>query len=101
MLRFITGRLQTKLILAFVLVLLVPTGIIAGYNANGTYQQLTTTAQQDELKNNQLEGNQIVTFLARTKSDLEFLRQDDSLQKFADSVAANDQPAATENLAAV
>src|SRR5258706_6842923 len=95
MIRAITTKLQVKLILAFVLVLLIPTGIIAAYTITSNYNQVVSSAREAELTNNVNKTAEIEAVLNRAKSDVSFLVTTTSAKNYANALSAID-PLVTE-----
>src|SRR5450432_537588 len=75
MVEFIRSRLQLKLILAFVLVLLIPTAIIAFYSISTTTGILAEKTRDDQLKSARRTAVSIENFLGRARSDVLMLSQ--------------------------
>ncbi|MEP7285362.1 MAG: GAF domain-containing protein [Chloroflexota bacterium] len=90
MLKSITSRLQTKLIVAFVLVLLIPIAIIGIYELNATSASLTNTAISNEQESNQNDAQRIQDALVRYTNNVQFLANSPELEKYASALSGND-----------
>src|SRR5215470_8592860 len=99
MFKAITTRLQAKLILAFILVLLIPTAIIAVYSLNSTYNHDIASEREAELSNNLNKTDQIEAILTRVKSDVLFLSRANVTKNYADSLSAIDPVVSEKALA--
>ncbi len=71
----IRSRLQLKLIFAFVLVLLIPTAIIAFYSISTTTGILAEKTRDDQLRSARRTAVSIENFLGRARSDVLMLSQ--------------------------
>src|SRR5450432_664572 len=87
MVEFIRSRLQLRLILAFVLVLLIPTAIIAFYSISTTTGILAEKTRDDQLKSARRTAVSIENFLGRARSDVLLLAQAAPVSNY---LAAND-----------
>jgi signal transduction histidine kinase/HAMP domain-containing protein len=85
---FITQRLQIKLILAFVLVLLIPTTIIGAYAIVRQTNNLIDLYQTDELALVQGQAKAVGLTVTRAKSALLYLAQSPDTQRYADSLVS-------------
>src|SRR5215470_809923 len=72
---FRNSPLQRKLIFAFVLVLLIPTGIIAFYSINTASSTLVGKISSEELRSVITEADTIQNRLIDTENDVVFLAQ--------------------------
>jgi len=91
MLRYIRNHLQLRISLAFALVLLIPTAIIAGYAVHTTTDLLLATTADTLLGRHKLETSALESFLGREKSNILFLSRLTDLADYAQARRANDQ----------
>lgn len=93
------SQLQTKLIIAFVLVLLIPTGIIAFYSINTANGTLIAKISAEELRSVIAQSSAIESRLSIAKSDILFLSQAPSTRRYIAALVAQEnltQAAETE-----
>src|SRR5258705_8218681 len=88
MFNFIRKRLQTKLILAFVLVLLIPTTIIGVYAVISETNKLIDVYRTDELGLVQGQAKAVGITVNRAKNALLYLAQSPDTQRYADSLTS-------------
>src|SRR5438874_1194543 len=86
MIKRITTRLQYKLIVIFVLVLLVPAFFVGIYNFPSTYNELVSRSVESMLTDNQIQAQSIATTLNRAKPDSVYLVQSPAIQTYASAV---------------
>ncbi len=84
------SRLQTRLILAFVLILLIPTVVITGYGSVTAGNRLLDTARSNALQLSQRVASSVTDFLDHAKSDTLFLNRAGGTSNYADVVASHD-----------
>ncbi|HLY28879.1 MAG TPA: GAF domain-containing protein, partial [Aggregatilineales bacterium] len=92
MFKFITNRIQRKLILAFVLVLLIPVAIIISFTVYVSVNTRVDTKGAEYLAVAQGEANAIGTVVLRAKQSLLYLAQSPVTSHFADSMAGTGDP---------
>ena len=80
------SHLQTKLILAFVLVLLIPTGIIAFYSLSTASSTLVAKISAEELRSVVAQANTIEKRIIDVKNDVLFLSQAPSTRRYVNSL---------------
>ncbi|MBX3082648.1 MAG: HAMP domain-containing protein [Anaerolineae bacterium] len=80
------SHLQTKLILAFVLVLLIPTGIIAFYSLSTASSTLIGKISAEELRSVVAQANTIEKRIIDVKNDVLFLSQAPSTRRYVNSL---------------
>ncbi|MCC7448018.1 MAG: response regulator [Anaerolineae bacterium] len=95
------NKLQNRLILTFVLLLLIPTAIITLYGSTAITNQLIDTARSSALQNNRRTAASIEEFLSRAKSDVLFLSRISSARTYLDTLAAGDTQAARAALSVI
>ncbi len=95
------NKLQNRLILTFVLLLLIPTAIITYYGSTTITNQLIETARTNALQNNRRTAASIEEFLNRAKSDVLFLSRISSARTYIDTLAAGDTQAARTALSGI
>lgn len=101
MFRWLTGRLQNKLVFAFILVLLIPTLALVGYNltiARANSIETAETAETEELQNVRFQALAIENYLVDVTQQLLFLRDSNEISTYAEIVDKGDETALTENL---
>ncbi|MEP7285035.1 MAG: ATP-binding protein [Chloroflexota bacterium] len=86
MLKFITSRLQVKLTLAFIAVMLIPTIIITLYTLNAGTNNLITLAQDSELNSLKQKADHIETTLGDYRADVVFLSQSPTTVDYANTL---------------
>src|SRR5579859_4086092 len=86
MLKLISTRLQYKLIVAFVLVLLVPAFVLGAINFPSTYNEQVSRSLDSALARNQVQAQAIAYTLKRTKPDAIYLVQTPALQTYSSAV---------------
>src|SRR5258708_12071945 len=94
MFKFIANRLQNKLILAFVLVLLIPTTIIAVYTIVTETNTLIATYRNDEIGLIQSQAAAIGVTVDQSKNALLYLSQSPATTHYADTLATGQGDAA-------
>ncbi len=97
----ITFRLQTKITLAFALVLLIPTIVIGAYSTDRSTAALIAQEQAIDLADQRLESKAVADFLGRAKSDVLVLSQNDALKEYLGYVADGDTLSAQARLDAI
>ncbi len=90
MFKFLTRHLQTKLIIAFILALLVPTVAIGVYAVNAQTSSLIEQARANELAASQSIGANINNLFSRAIPDLLFLANTAAVQNYAAAVLNGD-----------
>ncbi|MHB8628856.1 MAG: GAF domain-containing protein [Aggregatilineales bacterium] len=93
MFKFLTRHLQTKLIIAFILALLVPTVAIGVYAVNAQTSSLIEQARANELAASQSIGANINNLFNRAIPDTLFLTNTPFIQAYAAAVASRDSNA--------
>src|SRR5258706_16114919 len=89
MLSFITHRLQSKLILAFVVVLLIPTIIIGVYAITTETSTLINVYKTDELGLVKSQADAVGLTVFRAKSALLFLAQSPVTEHYIEGLASS------------
>src|SRR5664279_3030915 len=98
MVEFIRSRLQLKLIFAFVLVLLIPTAIIAFYSINTTTGILAEKTRDDQLRSARRTAVSIENFLGRARSDVLMLAQSAPVNGYLATTGSNTRTTALATL---
>lgn len=88
------SRLQTRLILAFVVVLLIPTTLISIYATVTISNQLIGVATDSAVQNNTRIAESIQTILVRVRSDALFLSRFQGIINYVDTLSAGDETGA-------
>src|SRR5258706_1863269 len=89
----VTRQLQNKLIFAFILVLLIPTGIISFYSLRTAATTLIQKISTEELNASIVQANNIEKRLIDVKEDLIFLSQAPPTRRYAAVISGQDDPA--------
>ncbi len=84
------NQLQTRLIVAFVLVLLIPTAIITAYSTVSSASSLIDSARNASLQDSRRVAATLQEGLSRTRSDVIFLSRAAGGRNYADAIVAND-----------
>lgn len=87
-------RLQTRLILAFVVVLLIPTGLISIYATATISNQLIHVATDNAVQNNARIAESIRAVLLRARTDALFLSRFQGIINYVDTLSAGDETGA-------
>src|SRR4051812_44822082 len=87
------NRLQTRLIIVFALVLLIPTAIITIYGSTTITNQLIENARANALQNNRQVAVSVESILSRARSDVLFLSRASAAKNYIDLLAAGDRQA--------
>ena len=90
MFSFLSGRLHNKLIVAFVLILLIPTGIISYYNVRITSATLIQKIGTEELNDLVGQANNMERRLIDFRDDLIFLSQAPPTRHYAEVINGQD-----------
>ncbi len=98
MYKSIRSNLQTKLILAFVVVLLIPTVMVSSYSMDRSVNAVIVSTSEQELNTATLSADHIQTFLQNMKDDLTFLQNDDGTQAFSNSLDGAADPTAKDDI---
>jgi signal transduction histidine kinase len=85
MIKGVFNRLQNRLILAFVLVLLIPALLTSVYNAIRTSQVLSESVAQAESERASAQANDVEDALVAVNSDLLFISQQPAIRRFINS----------------
>jgi two-component system sensor histidine kinase ChiS len=94
-------NLQPRLIVAFVLVLLIPTLLITFYGSTSITDQVYETARTNALQESRRIASSLQEFLSRGKSDILFLSRASGVVSYVDAVGASDTAASRQALANV
>ncbi len=92
--------LQGKLILAFILVLLIPTAIIVTYSLMTTRSILLDKARPDKLKAIEGQVSTIQSRLLRVRDDLLFLSQGQALRTYIKALLGSSDPSTLDSSSA-
>jgi signal transduction histidine kinase/CheY-like chemotaxis protein len=84
------NRLQIRLVLAFVFVLLIPTIPLTIYANNIATDQQLLLAEQEGVRENKGLADRIVDYVVRARSDALFLSRTDSTVAYAEALAEGD-----------
>src|SRR5664279_4515131 len=89
---FPTRRLHNKLIFTFVLILLIPTGVISYYNVRTTSATVIQKIGAEELGDLVTQANNMERRLIDIRDDLIFLSQAPPTRHYADVINGLDDP---------
>ncbi len=95
MFSILTRQLQNKLIFAFILVILIPTGIISFYSLQTAASTLIQKISAEELSALVANANNIEKRLTDVKEDLIFLSQAPPTRRYSAVINGQDDPAST------
>src|SRR5689334_15331768 len=87
------SRLQTRLILSFLLIVLIPTAIITTFAWSSTSKQLIEVQRTNALENSRRISTSITNFLDRLKSDVLFLSRGGGAANYLDLLTVGDSVA--------
>jgi signal transduction histidine kinase len=87
---FLRSRIQNKLVLAFVFVLIIPTTLITTYTLKASTDSLLESAVQDELAEMRLKADAINKVLDSAKSSTLFISQSPTMAEYADALERGD-----------
>jgi signal transduction histidine kinase len=85
MIRFLRSRLQYKLIIAFIVVLLIPAAITSAYNYFRTSEILIGAERFDEVQLALSQANNAKVIITEARSDILFLSQTPQLRRFVNA----------------
>lgn len=85
MIRFFQTRLQNKLVLAFVLVLLIPAAVTSAYNIIRSNAALIEAERFDEVQLALSKANSARTMLVNVRSDIIFLSQTQQMRRYVNT----------------
>lgn len=97
MFRFIMKRLQYRLILAFVLVLLIPTVITAVYYATQSATSIIDLTRVNQSQVVRARAANVETLLTQASADLLFIVQSPSIRRYVNSVGTTDENSTLED----
>src|SRR5258708_28069240 len=101
MLNIIRTHLRARLTLAFALVLLIPTIVIAAYSTHSTSDSLIRKGQEDSLSETELVGRGLIESLSRVKWDVQFMSHFDDIPMYLNAVAAHQNNVAQDKLGSI
>ena len=87
MFKFVSQRLQLKIILVVVLALLIPTAVIGVYSISITTAELLRTAEENNLQFVRSQSAMALRFLAEGERDVLFLSQSPATRRFVGTLA--------------
>ncbi|HLY29118.1 MAG TPA: ATP-binding protein, partial [Aggregatilineales bacterium] len=97
MFKIFRTRLQNKLVVAFILVLLIPTVVIVGYSLTTTRSILLDKARPDKLKAIEGQVANIQGRLLRIKDDLLLLSQGKAVKSYIQDISQSSDPASVNS----
>jgi len=97
MFKFIATRLQYRLILAFVLVLLIPTVITAVYYATQSASNIINLTRVNEVEVVRGHATSAETLLTQASADLLFIVQSPSIRRYVNSIGTSSEASALDD----
>src|SRR5689334_15757318 len=95
------NRLQTRLIIVFALILLIPTAMITLYGSSAITNQLIENARISALQSNRQVATSIETLLSRVRSDVLFLSRGSGARSYVALADTADTEASRAALSAI